>query len=42
VAAPPAVAAAVDDCLLCHADKEQLVATAAPQETVIVENEGEG
>jgi hypothetical protein len=40
--APAAAPAAVDDCLLCHVDKERLIATAAPEEEVIVENEGEG
>lgn len=34
--------AAVDECLACHIDKEQLIATADPEEEVINENEGEG
>ncbi|MCA9957654.1 MAG: hypothetical protein R3E31_28600 [Chloroflexota bacterium] len=33
---------AVDECLACHIDKEQLIATADPEEEVISENEGEG
>lgn len=34
--------AVVDECLACHIDKEQLIATADPEEEVINENEGEG
>lgn len=34
--------AAVDECLACHIDKEQLIATADPEEEVIKENEGAG
>ncbi len=33
---------AIDECLACHIDKEQLIATADPEEEVINENEGEG
>lgn len=29
-------------CLNCHSDKEQLIATAAPEQEVIEESEGEG
>jgi hypothetical protein len=38
----PPPAAEPDECLLCHADKERLFTTAAVEEEVIVENEGEG
>ncbi|MCB9419636.1 MAG: hypothetical protein H6667_07520 [Ardenticatenaceae bacterium] len=34
--------APTDECLACHIDKEMLIATAAPEEEVISENEGEG
>ena len=32
----------VDYCVECHSDKDQLIDTAAPEEEVISENEGEG
>ena len=32
----------VDYCVECHSDKDQLINTAAPEEEVISENEGEG
>lgn len=31
-----------DACLDCHSDKEQLIATADPEEEVVEESEGEG
>ena len=34
--------ASVDECLRCHTDKEMLITSAAPEEVVISENEGEG
>ncbi len=34
--------AVVDECLACHIDKEQLIATADPEEEVIKESEGAG
>ena len=32
----------IDYCIECHSDKDQLINTAAPEEEVISENEGEG
>jgi hypothetical protein len=32
----------VDECLRCHTDRQMLIETAAPEEVVISENEGEG
>ncbi|MBN2501656.1 MAG: hypothetical protein JXB38_12815 [Anaerolineales bacterium] len=32
----------VDYCVECHADKDKLIDTAAPEEEAISENEGEG
>ena len=32
----------VDQCVLCHSDKQQLIDTAKPEEEVISENEGAG
>lgn len=32
----------IDECLACHIDKDMLIATAAPEEEVVSENEGEG
>lgn len=34
--------AVVDECLSCHTDRDMLISTAAPEEEVISENEGEG
>lgn len=34
--------AVVNECLACHIDKEQLIATADPEEKVIKESEGAG
>ena len=34
--------APVDYCIECHSDKDQLIDTAAPEQEVISENEGEG
>ena len=41
-ALPTATEVALDGCTSCHSDKDRLIDTAAPEEEVISENEGEG
>lgn len=38
----PTEVAVVDECIACHTDKEQLIATGKPIEDEIVESEGAG
>lgn len=39
---PTATPEPVDECLICHVNKDELIQTADPVEEVISENEGEG